>query len=70
MNVYRVIFVNNLILSINKTDNAAKFDGTHYLEHDKGRAIFAIVKAENEEKARQFADELAKEVQHNFKSQS
>ena len=63
MSTYRMIFSGNSILTTVKVEETAHLDGNSYYEHDRGRMIFAIVNADNEEKARQEGDELVRQLQ-------
>ena len=61
MKVYRVVFARNEIISCAEIKAPLVKDIPHY-EEDKGNLIFAIVEEESEEKARNKALEIVKEV--------
>jgi hypothetical protein len=66
MSTYRMIFSGNTVLTIVNVEHSAKLDGNSYVEHDRGRLIFAIINAENEQKAQQEATRLAGQLQQEY----
>ena len=62
MTVYRIVFANNEIVSSNPETVHAHFNGEYYYEHNKGKLVFALVKAETEENALTIGDIIIKEV--------
>ena len=62
MNVYKLIFAKNTVVSCNHIKNQIKLDAQYYYEHDKGQLIYAIVKASNEDDAIATGNKIVKEV--------
>lgn len=68
MHTYRVIFSNDVPLFAKKVNETTVFDGKHFLEHDNGRMIVAIIKAESEEHATRIASDLAKNTKEKLQT--
>jgi hypothetical protein len=62
MNVYKVIFANNEVISCVDISNNMVLGDLYHYEHDKGKLIYAIIKAESEIEAGRIAAQLVKEV--------
>ena len=62
MNIYRVIFAKNEILSITEVSNNTVLKGSYQYEHKNGKLIYAIVNAETEENASTIAGMIVKEI--------
>jgi hypothetical protein len=63
MNIYRVIFAKNEVLSCMEVSNTTVLNGWYQYEHKNGRLIYAIVQAETEENALTIAHLIIKEVE-------
>ena len=61
MNTYKIIFAWNEVLSCELLSKVVLGD-EYYYEHDKGRLIYALVKAVNESDAISKCDKIIKEV--------
>ena len=57
-------------MSCLSVDNNIVFNGEYYCEHDNGRLIHAVIKAENEVKAIAFGNKIVKEIAHNDVAQN
>jgi len=58
MNIYKISYANNEVISCKEVTNDAGLDGSYHYVHSDGRMIYAIVKAENEAKAIDIASKL------------
>jgi hypothetical protein len=63
MPIFKFSFLKNEILSCREAEDNTQFDGSYYLEHDKGQLIFAIVRADSENTARLMVEEIVEKVQ-------
>lgn len=62
MNVYRVIFAKNEILSIKEVNSSDVLNGLYCYEHKNGMLLYAMVKAKTEDNALTIAMMIIKEV--------
>ena len=51
MNVYKVVFANNDVISCQVENTTIDWVGDYYYEHTKAKLIYAMIKAENETEA-------------------
>ena len=58
MHIYKIIFVSNTILSCKLSNKTIVMEGEYMYQQYRGQLIYAFVKAENEDSARQFAQEI------------
>ncbi len=61
MSCYRLVFVNNEVVSCTETDQHPHLKNAYYAQRD-GSMIFAVVQAEDDEHALQMAADLVKEI--------
>ncbi len=62
MNVFKVIFARNEIISCSVVHDNVKLDSTYHYEHKAGKIIYALIKAETEEEACSVARKMPKEI--------
>jgi len=62
INVYKVIFAKNRVISCRNAGASASMTTAYHYEHDKGYLIYAIIKAETEADALAIADCIIKDV--------
>lgn len=62
MNVYKLIFARNTVVACCLANNQIKLDSEYYYEHDKGKVIYAVVKAPTEDDAIAKGHKIIKEV--------
>jgi len=62
MNIYRIIFAENEILTCKTVNSAIVFNGIYYYEHKDGKLTHAIIQADNEENALTIANIIRKEA--------
>jgi hypothetical protein len=66
MQLYKVSFIKNKILSCAPADPGIQLKGDMYYEYNNGKLIFAIIAATSEQEAMQKANELARTVSSNM----
>jgi len=62
MNLYKIIFARNEVISCKEENNTEYIDGSYHYEHKNGKLIYALIKAESEDDARSKALVVIKEV--------
>ena len=62
MNIYKVIFAKNEVISCDLISNKFELSEDYLYHHDKGQLIYAIIKANSEEDALNKSDQIIKEV--------
>lgn len=62
MNIYKVIFAKNEVISCHQLDDRVSLKSEYYYEHDKGKIIYALIKAIDEDDAIGKSDAIVKEV--------
>jgi hypothetical protein len=74
MDVYKLIFENNATISCEIMSGPVLEGSTYHYVHSNNKMIYALVKAESEENARQISvwllRELSKNIQHKIRSET
>jgi hypothetical protein len=64
--MYKVIFVNNVVLACNKINVGITIDKDYHYEQQNGHPIHAIIKATSEEEALEKANLIVREITEKY----